>query len=163
MRFVPHTLLSIAQQTSPEVFHANCWGISWGNAVIDELKELARRSKLNKARLCLHPSPSDLHQEMLIVMTSKAVELPQRRRIGAESAFDTKIALEGRAALRYYDTNQAVSRTVELDGEHSQYVHTRSDEFHSLLIQSDWFVYLEILQGPFDLRTTEVAPWILER
>lgn len=162
MSFVPHTLLSISRQTSAEVFHANHWGVSWGKEVIDELKEVALRSQQSKARLCLHPLPSDSHQEMLIVMSSKALELPQRRRIGGESAFDTKIAIEGWAILRYYGADRTVSRSVELGDNHARYVHTRSDEFHSLLIMSDWFVYLEVLEGPFDSRTTEVAPWLLE-
>lgn len=162
MTFFPNTLLSVARQTSPGVFHANRWGLIWGEAVIEELKELARRSDQSRARLCMHPSPTDLHQEMLIVMSATTVELPQRRRIGGRAAFDTKIVVEGRAVLRYYELDQVVSRSVELDEEHSQYVHTRSDEYHSLLIMSDWFVYIEVLEGPFDATTTELAPWILE-
>lgn len=110
----------------------------------------------------MHPSPTDLHQEMLIVMKTTAVELPQRRRIGGRAAFDSKIAIEGRAVLRYYELDQVVSRSVELDEKQSQYVHTRSDEYHSLLIMSDWFVYIEVLEGPFDATTTELAPWVLE-
>jgi cupin fold WbuC family metalloprotein len=152
-------LSRIAQRASAEVYHANHWGISWGLDVIDELKAAAQQSDRGRARLCLHPSPSDPHQEMLIVMSRAAIERAQRRTIG----FDTKIVIEGRADLRYYDTEGMQTRVVELGGEHAMYVHTRSDEFHSLLVTSDWFVFLEVLNGPFDSNTTEFAPWSAER
>lgn len=152
----PHILSSIARRTSTDVFHANQWGLAWGSDVVAELKEVATQSDRGRARLCLHPMPEDRHQEMLIVMAHSAIELPQRRTIG----FDTKIVLEGRAVLRYFAPDGAPTRSVELGGEHARYVHTRSDEFHSLLISSDWFVFLEVLEGPFDSHTTEFAPWV---
>jgi cupin fold WbuC family metalloprotein len=148
---------AIARRTSTEVFHANKWGVSWGREIIEELKEVALRSDRSRARLCLHPNPSDAHQEMLIVMARSAVELPQRRTLG----FDTKIVIEGQATLRYYSPEGSQIRGVRLGGEASIYVHTGSSEYHSLLVESDWFVFLEILKGPFDASTTEFAPWAL--
>ena len=159
MNYIPHLLLSISRQTSAEVFHAHHWGISWGFDLIEELKEVANRSEQSRARLCMHPSLNDRHQEMLIVMAKTAIELPQRRTTG----FDTKIVLEGQAVLRYYATENVVTRSVILGGPHARYVHTQSDEFHSLLVASDWFVFLEVLKGPFDSNTTEIAPWILKQ
>jgi len=146
---------AIARRTSTEVFHANEWGVSWGREIIEELKEVALSSARGRARLCLHPKPSDLHHEMLIVMARSAVELPQRRTLG----FDTKIVIEGQATLRYYSPEGSQIRSVGLGGDSSLYVHTASSEYHSLLIESDWFVFLEILKGPFDASTTEFAAW----
>jgi len=146
---------AIARPTSTEVFHANEWGVTWGREIIEELKEVALRSDRSRARLCLHPNPSDPHQEMLIVMARSAVELPQRRILG----FDTKIVIEGQATLRYYSLEGSQIRTVALGGDSFLYVHTTSSEYHSLLIETDWFVFLEILKGPFDASTTEFATW----
>jgi len=145
----------IARRTSAEVFHANEWGVSWGGEIIKELKEVALSSARGRSRLCLHPDPSEVHQEMLIVMARSAVELPQRRTIG----FDTKVVIEGQATLRYYSPAGELTRSVGLGGEASLYVHTASNEYHSLLVESDWFVFLEILNGPFDASTTELATW----
>jgi len=150
----PH-LDAIARRTSAEVFHANEWGVSWGHGIIEELKQVASSSDRSRARLCLHPKPTDAHQEMLIVMARLAVELPQRRTFG----FDTKIVIEGQATLRYYSPEGSQIRSVSLGGDSSLYVHTASSEYHSLLIESDWFVFLEILNGPFDVSTTEFATW----
>ena len=146
---------AIARRTSTEVFHANEWGVSWGDEIIKELKEVALSSDRSRSRLCLHPDPSEVHQEMLIVMARSAVELPQRRTIG----FDTKVVIEGQATLRYYSPAGDLTRSVGLGGEASLYVHTASNEYHSLLVESDWFVFLEILNGPFDASTTELATW----
>ena len=150
----PHLDL-IARRTSPEVFHANEWGISWGREVVDELKDVAASSERARARLCLHPAPDDLHQEMLIVMADTAVERAQRRTIG----FDTKVVIEGNATLRYYTPTGDLTRSVKLGRDQATYIHSRSTEYHSLLVESDWFVFLEILQGPFDNETTKFAPW----
>ncbi len=152
--FAPR-LGAIARRTSTEVFHANEWGVSWGRGIIEELKEVALSSDRNRSRLCLHPNPSEVHQEMLIVMARSAVELPQRRTLG----FDTKVVIEGQATLRYYSPAGDLTRSVALGGNASKYVHTASSEYHSLLIESEWFVFLEILNGPFDASTTEFAPW----
>ena len=43
-----------------------------GNKAIGRtLKEMAEQSSLQRARLCLHPNPSDKLQEMLIYLTGK--------------------------------------------------------------------------------------------
>ncbi len=154
--FTPH-LDAIARRTSTEVFHANEWGVSWGTEIIEELKQVALSSDRSRSRLCLHPRPTDVHQEMLIVMARSAVELPQRRTLG----FDTKVVIEGQATLGYYSPAGELTRSVGLGGDASMYVHTTSSEYHCLLIESDWFVFLEILKGPFDESTTELAPWVL--
>jgi cupin fold WbuC family metalloprotein len=147
----------IARRTSTDVFHANEWGVSWGGEIIEELKQVALSSARSRSRLCLHPNPSEVHQEMLIVMARSAVELPQRRTLG----FDTKVVIEGEARLRYYSPAGELTRSVGLGRDDSIYVHTASSEYHSLLVESDWFVFLEILKGPFDSSTTEFAPWAL--
>jgi cupin fold WbuC family metalloprotein len=152
--FAQH-LDAIARRTSTEVFHANEWGVSWGGEIIEELKQVALSSARSRSRLCLHPRPTDVHQEMLIVMARSAVELPQRRTLG----FDTKVVIEGQAALRYYSPAGDLTRSVGLGGDASMYVHTASNEYHSLMVESDWFVFLEILNGPFDASTTELATW----
>ena len=103
----------------------------------------------------MHPSPDDSHQEMLIVMAQSAVERPQRRTTG----FDTKIVMEGIATLRYFSDQGGLIRSVDLGGNGALYVHTNGTEFHSLSIRSPWFVFIEVLQGPFNSTTTEFAPW----
>ena len=148
-------LQSVAVRTAPDVFHARSWGMTWGEEVISELKNVARTSARARARLCLHPSPHDSHQEMLIVMAQSACETPQRRTIG----FDTKIIMEGTATLRYFSDQGDLIRSTDLGGHGALYVHTSGPEFHSLSIRSPWFVFMEILQGPFDSATTEFAPW----
>lgn len=133
------------------VFHAKTWGLNWGNELINELKQVANQNKDHRARLCLHPSINDEHQEMLIVMNNLAIEKPQRRTIG----FDTKLVLEGKAKLNFFDASAKFLRFINLGGSDFLYTHTNTDEFHALEIISEWFVFLEILKGPFTPETTE--------
>lgn len=146
-------LSSISIQKSPEVFHAKSWGINWGKELIDELKKVASNSNLNRARLCFHPYTNDLHQEMLIVMKKEVIEKPQMRING----FDSKIVIEGEAKICYYSNDGEIIQEIKLGDNHSKYVHTRSQQFHNLVILSEWFVFLEILNGPFTENTTKFA------
>ena len=119
-------LNSIAIQKSPEVFHAKNWGLNWGDGLINELKLVALKSEIKRARLCLHPDSNEIHQEMLIVMHKNVIELPQKRTVG----FDTKIIIEGEAKFKYYSQEGVVTREFLLGMNHSRYIHTCNDEFH---------------------------------
>ena len=144
---------SAAIQTSEGVFHAKSWGMNWGDELIEELMVAAMNTSRHRSRLCLHPDINDPHQEMLIVMNKLAIERPQKRTIG----FDTKMVIAGEAKLHYYDDKGNVLRTTNLGKNFSIYSHTCSDEYHALEICSEWFVFLEILKGPFTSTTTEFA------
>ncbi len=155
MEEVSSDLLRMANETAVGVFHARQWGMTFGSEIIQELKISARNNPRSRARLCLHPNQNDVHQEMLIVMHSSAIEKPQRRTIG----FDTKIVLEGNAKFIYYDEVGQEQSSLLLSQDGLRYVHTNSSEFHSLQILSEWFVFLEVLKGPFTEGTTEFASW----
>lgn len=149
-------LATIAFPTQANVFHAKTWGLTLGSETIEALKLVAQRHESGRARLCLHPSVEDLHQEMLIVMSLSAKEVPQRRRNG----FDTKLILEGSANMNFFSVSGDLLRTICLSSAEGFYHHTRSDEFHALEVVSEWFVFIEVLNGPFDSKTTEFATWL---
>ena len=157
MEEVSSNLLRLANETAVGVFHARQWGLTFGSEIIQELKIAARNNPRSRARLCLHPNQNDVHQEMLIVMHESAIEMPQRRTIG----FDTKVVIEGNAEFIYYDNIGQERRRIFLSQDGLRYVHTNTSEFHSLKILSEWFVFLEVLKGPFTEGTTEFAPWLI--
>jgi cupin fold WbuC family metalloprotein len=157
MEEVSSDLLRLANQTSVGVFHAKQWGLTFGSEIIQELKLAALNNPRSRARLCLHPNQNDVHQEMLIVMHESAIEKPQRRTIG----FDTKVVFEGNAEFIYYDDIGRELRRIFLSEDGLRYVHTNTSEFHSLKILSEWFVFLEVLKGPFSEGDTEFAPWLI--
>jgi cupin fold WbuC family metalloprotein len=157
MEEVSSDLLRLANQTSVGVFHAKQWGLTFGSEIIQELKLAALNNPRSRARLCMHPNQSDVHQEMLIVMHKSAIEKPQRRTIG----FDTKLVFEGNAEFIYYDEVGRERRRIFLSQDGLRYVHTNSFEYHSLKVLSEWFVFLEVLKGPFSEGTTEFAPWLI--
>jgi cupin fold WbuC family metalloprotein len=141
----------IAIRTAPEVFHARKWGISWSKEVIEELKIVAMTSARRRSRLCLHPSEDERHQEMLIVLQKDAIEIPQKRKNG----FDTKVAVEGSALMRFFDESGHLLSRHLIDSTANPYLHTRGPNFHCLEVVSAWFVFLEICEGPFLPGTTQ--------
>jgi cupin fold WbuC family metalloprotein len=141
----------IAIRTAPEVFHARKWGVSWNPEVMGELKKVAMASAKRRSRLCLHPSVDEYHQEALIVYERQAIEIPQRRKNG----FDSKIALEGRANMRFFDERGKLLSRMVIDANSNPYIHTRSSNFHCLEVLGAWFVFLEICEGPFLPDTTQ--------
>ena len=145
----------IANKSSPEVFHAKSWGISWGTEVIESLKLVAAQNPRQRSRLCLNPTTQDRHQEMLICLGAKAVETPQRRLTG----FDTKVVIDGEATLHYYTLDGRLSSAIDLGESGQRYVNTCGEDYHALHSKTEWFVFLEICQGPFYPGVTQFAPW----
>lgn len=148
-------LFEVAIETADGVFHARCWGLELGEEVLAELKVSALNSVRGSSRLCLHPRVDDDHQEMLIVYSRGFQEVPQRRTNG----FDTKVVMEGSGTITYFDELGLPTRSLELGGSGSFYLHTRSNEYHSIYVDSEFFVFLEVLKGPFESGTTERAAW----
>ena len=151
-------LQAIAIPTAPGVLHAKEWGVTWGQPEIEELKTVALGVPARRARLCLHPSKEAIHQEMVIVVHKDAVEVPQRRSNGPH----TKIALEGTANIELYSADGRLIRVLGLGGQGSRYFRTIDRSFHRLVGVTEWFVFIEILRGPFVASTTERAAWFHE-
>lgn len=150
------TLLDqIARETEQSVYHAMTWGLGFGDEILSELKAVAAKSDRGAARLCLHPRPDEAHQEMLIVYRRGFEETPQRRNNG----FDTKIVIQGSGIMSYYDSRGSRTRQVKLGGDGSFYLNTCTDEFHSIRVDSEFFIFLEIVKGPFSIGTTQFANW----
>lgn len=147
----------ISYRRSPEVFHAKSWGISWGTEVIESLKLVAAQNPRQRSRLCLNPTPQDRHHEMLICLGAKAIETPQRRVTG----FDTKVVIDGEASIQYFTLDGRLSSAIDLGESGQRYVNTRGENYHALRSKTEWFVFLEICEGPFYPGVTQFAPWAL--
>jgi cupin fold WbuC family metalloprotein len=125
---------------------------------IDELRRRAAANPRRRIRLCMHDSPaSDIH-EMLIFHGRDAYVPPHRHRRNGESL----LVLEGSADAFFFDNDGAIIRHVPLgtiDSGRSFYYRLEPDLFHSLVIESEWFVFAETTQGPFDPSRSELAGW----
>jgi cupin fold WbuC family metalloprotein len=127
-------------------------------ADLDDLKARAGRNPRARVRICAHSDVEDALHEMVIVHTRGAYVPPHKHLGKAESTH----VIEGRADAVMFEDNGAVRDVIRL-GEpgsgRSFYVRLDEAVYHTLLIESDFFVFHEVTSGPFVRDNTVLAPW----
>lgn len=135
---------------------ADCPAVDRG--LIEELKRRALVSPRHRSRWCAHPGNNAETQEMVIVLGKQSCIPPHRHPGRAE----TLSVLEGRAKAWFFDENGRVVRCLHMTspGEGGTFLYrTNPAEFHTLQLETDFFVFVETTRGPFDPNSTEVAPF----
>ena len=133
-----------AIETLPGVFHALNWGESIEQDLLKILIETATKNVNNKARFCLHPSPSDLLQ-----VTYLAFAKPYSDKIhNHPNKVEVVIPISGQAFYRTYDSAGKVVEKLKLDGAKPIALSTNPNVWHAIEVLSENFVMLEIGTGP---------------
>lgn len=120
------------------------------------LKEEALNSPTGRQRICMHRSPDDQLHEMLIALRRDVKYPPHRNNVSEETHF----VLDGLATLSLFDDNGVVIRVIPLGSMTSgrnSYVRIPAGMFHSLLIESEVCIYMEVKTGPFSPENNEIA------
>jgi len=128
-----------------------------GEPEIAFLKARAAESDRRRSRICMHASPSALVHEMLIAHHHTCYVRPHRHPEKAESLF----VVEGRARAVFYGERGNVESVLEL-GESRQHTfayRVGAGRYHSLLIESDWLIFLEVSEGPFSSASSVFPDW----
>jgi cupin fold WbuC family metalloprotein len=143
---------------SPEVYYAAERLSVVGPAEIAFLKQRAFENPRKRCRLCTHASPDDEMQEMLIVHHRECYVRPHRHRRKAESLH----VIEGAAEVVVFDERGAVSEAFEVaegGSPASFYYRMPPMRYHMLIIKTEWFVFHEVVRGPFVRGETEFPHW----
>ena len=143
---------------SDEVYHASNEQISLSNCDTQQLIDLARRNIRQRVRLCVHQSPDDLVQQMFIVHPGGAYIRPHMHKNKIESM----LVLEGDVDYVTFDGFGAVVDVVHMSDYQSGkpfYMSIGPDTFHSIVIRSNWLVFMEVTKGPFAEGDTVFADW----
>ncbi|EMY76382.1 cupin fold metalloprotein, WbuC family [Leptospira weilii serovar Ranarum str. ICFT] len=153
-------MIDYNQQTkvSEEVFHSIHRLLGIQKKDIDNLIEIAKGTKRQRARICSHLNSSELLQEMFIVHPRGTYVRPHKHIDKPESM----MILEGEVDLITFDENGNVGDRMSMGAYHTGkifYDSMRSSAYHTLLIRSEWLVFLEITKGPFRKEDTIFAPW----
>ena len=125
---------------------------------IELLKSRATAHPDRKARLCAHRSVEDALHEMIIVHASGAYIRPHRHRRKTESFH----VVEGELLVVIFEEDGQVRRSIEMAPPGSGkafYYRLNESLFHTALPISDWIVFHEVTNGPFDRTETEFADW----
>lgn len=125
---------------------------------IDELIGLAKKNISKKIRFCSHKSPNELIHEMFIVHPKEMYVRPHKH----INKIESMIVLSGEVDYILLNDQGEIDKIIEMGDINSGkefYISTKDETFHSLLIKSDFLVFLEITNGPFKKEDTIFAPW----
>lgn len=127
-----------------------------------ELHKLSKESPNGVARYCLHASPDDAVQEMVIYMQANACTLPHRQR-GKRKSY---IVLRGDLCVLFFDDKGSVAskEVVTPAGEAGPTLLSfDSSSLHTTVCLGDDVIYVETITGPFEPDKTEWAHWITSK
>ncbi len=143
-------LSSVADCHLPGVYHSRSWGIRLNESFLDALAIIAKESDNGKARLCMHPSPDDREQQMLVALTRDCVDQIHLHPDKGE----TVLWVRGSAEHRTFDKSGAIVQRTALGPLGFQYVHTPAGVPHHVVILSEVFIFWEFAKGPFGKNST---------
>ena len=140
----------IAIETAPGVFHLKDWGIQVSQSILDELMDHAQKNINHKSRLCLHPTPEEILQ-----VTYLAFFRPYKDKIHKHPDFITVIKpIFGEAKFSIFEENGLLLDTTWISGTSSHTISVPMNTWHSIEVESETFVMLEIGLGPFGKNST---------
>ncbi len=127
-------------------------------ATIAFLKAEAAASPLHRARLCLHRSSDDAVNEMLIAITRDLIVRPHRHPGKTESF----LVVDGDLDLVVFDDEGGAEAVIAMGppGQGRVFHHRLSEpKWHSLLVKTEFAVFVETTCGPFRSGGAEFAPF----
>lgn len=146
-----HQLLSeVGDSQLPGVYHSRSWGTRFDESIPDALAAIAKQSENGKARLCLHPTPDDQEQQMLVALDKECMDQIHLHPDKGE----TLLWVRGAAEHRTFDISGRILQETLLGPSDFQYLHTPAGVPHHVVILSDVFIFWEFAQGPFGPNST---------
>ena len=151
-------LLPNTKEVAPNVYYTTDTVVCFDQECIAFLKERAQQAQQRRARLCAHTSPDATHHSMLIVTRGDGIFPPHRHTKKAE----TMTVIEGSADALLFDESGTATKTIHMSppqdgGVFSYYM--PADIYHTILPRSDWYVFIETTQGPFEEAGMDTPLW----
>ena len=143
---------------SKEVIHSVERQVELDSADIDHLIGRASRNKRKRIRFCSHENPAEQVHEMFIVQPQNAYIRPHKHKNKIESM----LVLKGEVDYVVFEDDGSVRKVIQMGDLRSGktfYNSLREATYHTLLIRSEWLVFLEITKGPFDRKDTAFPKW----
>jgi len=147
-----------SRKVSDEVLYAADAMVSVCSADMDALAGAAAGTPRRRIRICAHPDAGDPLHEMLIVLGKGNYIRPHRHAAKSESFH----VIKGSADIVLFDESGKPEERIRLGDYRSGrsfYFRMNRSQFHSVVVSSEFFVFHETTNGPFDRSDTEFAPW----
>lgn len=129
-----------------------------GRLDIEFLKGKAVDNARKRVRVCAHKTMGDAVHEMILVLARDAYVMPHKHLKKVESYH----IIEGIADSILFDEDgniTAITRMGDYASGLMLYYRTAEPSYHTFLIRSDFLVFHETTNGPFERSETIPAPW----
>lgn len=149
------------REFNKEVFFSDEKVVKVDRQDIERLKAKAMANERKRVRLCAHPQLTDRLHEMLIIHTKDTYVRPHKHLHKSESFH----VIEGRAAVIIFDDKGNIEELIAMGDYLSGrlfYYRISTACYHTLIITSDFLVFHETTNGPFQKSDTIFAPWAPE-
>lgn len=141
-----------------EVFYSGEPVVSVTREDLAWLKECAARNPRTRVRLCAHRDVKDRVHEMLIVFKTGTYVRPHKHLDKTESFH----VVEGCADLVLFQDDGSISQVQRLGDAASGdsfFLRNEATGYHTLVVRSEYFIFHETTNGPFDPAGSVPAPW----
>jgi len=143
---------------SEEVFHTRDGQCQLSYPDIQHLVEISKGNRRKKSRLCIHSSPDELVHQMFISHSKEVYVRPHKHINKAESI----LVLEGKADYLIFREDGHIASRVPLGSIKSGDIFFQAIDkniYHAIIIRSDWLIFLEVANGPFEKDDMCFADW----
>lgn len=127
--------------------------ISFNYEDLSELKAMALANPEKKIRYCTHSNPNELVHEMIIVHTKEYQVIPHMHANRDESIY----IIEGEVDILIFKDNGDIEKVVEMGDLKTKkvfYYKMAKNTIHAFSIRSEFLVFKEVTQGPFNSNET---------
>lgn len=147
------------REVTPGVFYATGGPVVLADSdLVLFLKEATKLAPLRRARLCAHPDADADQHDMVIVSHRDTYVAPHRH----SSKSETLLVLEGEAHIILFDEDGTAIRSFPMapfGGDLPFFYRMPAGTFHSLVIKTEYLVFVESTKGPFTPDATGNAAW----
>ena len=146
------------RKISEEVLFADSPLVKVGRSDITALTTAASQNQRRRIRLCAHQRLDDKVHEMMIVHMRDAYVRPHKHMTKSESFH----IIVGTVDIFLFDENGSIVEVFQM-GDYSSgrpfYYRLAEARYHSLMVTSDYVVFHETANGPFDRSDTVFPSW----
>ena len=121
---------------------------------IDLLKKEIPSSPKKRSRICIHKSDKELIHQMIIAMPRNHYVQPHKHTQKSE----TYQVIEGEALFVQFNERGSIDQINPLNPK-NYFFKPSEYKYHTLIVLSDFFVFTETTNGPFEPNTNIPAPW----
>jgi len=146
------------EQVSKEAFYTRQSITEVNDSTVDFLRGKVDESPRKRVRLCLHDDVGNPLHEMTIALGKESYIRPHKH-IGKTESFHI---IEGRLSVVFFDDQGRVEKVIRMGPCNSGltfFYRLATSCFHSVIPESEYVIFHETTNGPFNPEETEYAKW----